>query len=274
MNPTKIKLVYFSPTGTTKTVLENIAQGIGLKLTEIVNITQPATRQNPLDAANNELLIVGVPVYMGRIPAFVANWLHGIRAENTPAIGVVVYGNRAYENSLLELTDILSKCGCKIMAGAAFIGEHSFSSADLPSSVGRPDLADRELAETFGRRIKNMLQVSSSINEFSGLEIPGERPYGGVTNLWHIDFIEVNNQCDQCGICAANCPTGAIDFENSSIINKEKCTLCCACIKQCPKRAKSMKLGLMKDAAIRCTSFVNRREPEFFFISQLRPSEM
>jgi len=107
--------------------------------------------------------------------------------------------------------------------------------------------------------------VISSVEQFSEPEFPGTYPYGGVPDLWKIDFISVNENCTQCGLCVENCPTGAIDPANSSIIDKEKCTLCFACIKQCPQKAKSMKPGLMKEAAIRCTKFIERKEPEFFF---------
>ncbi len=264
MNIQKLKLVCFSPTGTTKKVAQSIAHGINLNLVELIDITKPKARQFTLHTTENELLLVAVPVYMGRVPAVLSDWLHSIKAQNTPAICVVVYGNRAYENALLELKDILVKFGCKPFAGAAFIGEHSFSSAELPGSVGRPDTEDIQQAEMFGRKIRKRLQMFSSVNQIANIHIQGCYPYGGVTDLWHIDFIAVSDQCTQCGICAEGCPVGAINPANSTIIDKDKCTLCCACIKRCPQNAKSMKPGLMKDAAIRCTKFTERKLPEFF----------
>jgi ferredoxin len=259
-----LKLVCFSPTGTTKTVLKSIANGINLQKMELIDLTTPEVRKHPFHTEKDELLIVGVPVYMGRVPSVLSDWLNSFKADNTPAVCVVVYGNRAYDDALLELKDMLVKCGCKLFAGATFIGEHSFSSSELPSSVGRPDKGDLQLAETFGRKIYEKLRSASLEKLDNSIELPGNFPYGGTTNLWHLDFIEVNNDCKQCGVCALGCPVGAIDSENSNLIDIDKCTLCCACIKHCPQNARSMKPGLMKDAAKRCTNFIERKEPEYF----------
>ena len=128
-----LKLVYFSPTGTTKTVIQAIANGINHSSVELIDFTLPEKRKEKLQTADNELLIVGVPVYMGRVPAMAAEWLQTIKADNSPAICLVVYGNREYENALIELKDILINVGCLPIAGAAYIGEHSFSSSETPN---------------------------------------------------------------------------------------------------------------------------------------------
>jgi len=260
------KLVYFSPTGTTKAVVLGITRGINQRPIELIDITQPDSRIQPLQASVKELLIIAVPVYMGRVPALLNDWLRAIQADNTPTVCVVVYGNRAFENALLELKDILTKCGCKPIAAAAFIGEHSFSSSDLPTAEGRPDASDLHHAELFGCKINEKLQSVSSVNHISELNLPGNYPYGGVTKLWDVDFIAVSDTCTQCGICAEECPVGAIDSENSYMIDKKKCITCCACIKNCPQKARTMKTGPVKDAAIRLNKlYKERKEPVFYF---------
>ncbi len=261
-----LKLVCFSPTGTTKAVVQAIARGINQSTAELIDITKPDARKQQLQTSENELLVVAVPVYMGRVPALLNEWLHAIEARNTPAVCVVVYGNRAYDNALLELKDILIKRGCIPIAGAAYIGEHSFHSSELPAaSKGRPDASDLNHAELFGRKINEKLLSVSSADHISDIKIPGNYPYGGVTELWSVDFIAVSNECTQCGICAEGCPVGAVDSEKSNLIDKEKCTLCCACIKHCPQKARTMKPSLMKDAAIKVNEmFQERKEPEFF----------
>ncbi len=265
MNIESLKLVCFSPTGTTKTVLQGIARGIGHGTVELVDVTTPDARRQPLRTSENELLVIGVPVYMGRVPAVLTEWLHAIEGRNTPAVCVVVYGNRVYEDALIELKDLLVHSGCRPIAGAAYIGEHSFSSAETPTAEGRPDARDLEHAESFGRTIREKLLSVSSVDQIPEVTIPGCHPYRGDPTLWVVDFIAVSDACTQCGICAEGCPTGAIDPENSALIDMERCITCCACIKHCPEDARTMKPGLVMDASIRLNSlYSERKEPEFF----------
>lgn len=264
MNVESVKLVWFSPTGTTKTVVQGIAGGFSPKNLDMVDITTPEARKQPLLVSEDELLVIAVPVYMGRVPALLNEWLHAIQAHSTPTVCVVVYGNRAYDNALLELKNIVTKCGCVPIAGAAYIGEHSFSNSETPS-LDRPDDEDLKHARSFGEKIHKKLQSVSSISQIYDVEVPGAYPHGGITKLWDVDFIAVSDLCTQCGVCAEVCPVGAVDPQDSSIIDQKKCITCCACLKKCPQNARTMKPGPVKEAQKRVnTLFVERKNPEYF----------
>lgn len=265
MDTRSVKLVCFSPTGTTRRVVEAVARGINRGHVGRIDITLPEAREQQLETFGEELLVVGVPVYMGRVPALIMGWLQSIKAHNTPAVCVVVYGNRVYDNALLELKDTLTNCGARPVAAAAFVGEHSFSSDETPIAVSRPDAEDIEDAYAFGRSVAAKLDAGSAGNGVGEFQVPGSYPYGGVTELWNVDFIAVGNACKQCGICAEICPTGAIDKTDGQKIDIEKCITCCACIKQCPENARTKKPGPVMDAAHRLhTLFGERKKPVVF----------
>jgi ferredoxin len=259
-----LKLVYFSPTGTTKTVIEGIARGINQNAVEIIDITKPEARKQQLQTSENELLVVAVPVYCGRMPALSVEWLQSLKAHNTPVVCVVVYGNRAYDDALLELKDIVTKQGCRPIAGAAYIGEHSFSDSETPIAVARPDASDLNHAELFGHKIKEKLRTVSSADRISEITVPGNYPYRD-PGLFEVDFITVSEKCSHCGVCEEWCPVGAIDLENTIVCDTRKCLVCCACIKGCPEKARTIIPGIVKDIAVNLSKmFKERKEPVFF----------
>jgi ferredoxin len=265
MKVQSLKLVYFSPTGTTKTVIEGIARGINLSPVETIDITKPEVRKQQLNTSENELLVIGMPVYGGRVPAIAIDWLNTIKADSTPTVCIVVYGNREYDDALLELKDTMLKHGCVPIAYAAFIGEHSFSSSETPIAVARPDVSDVNQAELFGKRINEKLLSIASFDHISDIIVPGDYPYKEFKSLV-LDFIAISDKCLQCGFCARVCPVGAIDLENSALIDKEKCILCCACIKGCPENARTIKTGVVKDIAMRLSEMCKgRKEPVLFY---------
>ena len=92
-----LKLAYFSPTGTTKAVVQGISHGLNQYPLEIINNTRPTARKKGLQTSENELLVIAVPVYMGRVPALLMEWFQAIKAQKTPVVCVVVYGNRVYD---------------------------------------------------------------------------------------------------------------------------------------------------------------------------------
>ena len=265
MRTQSLKLAYFSPTGTTRTIVHSIARGIKHSTVELIDVTKPDVRSQSLQTSESDLLIVAVPVYLGRVPAIVMDWLSRIQARNTPTVCIVVYGNRAYEDALLELKDTLRRRGCVPIACAAYIGEHSFSSSETPTAAGRPDASDLDHAEAFGRKVAEKLLSAHSNADLLDVATPGNHPYRGDAKLWDVDFIAVGDACTQCGICADSCPAGAVDTRRSDVIDKVKCITCCACIKNCPQNARTMKPGLVKDAAIRLSRlYGERKQPASF----------
>jgi ferredoxin len=260
-----VKLACFSPTGTSKSIIQAVAQGIGHAKTELIDATRPAGREKQIAVSANELLVLAVPVYAGRVPGVLKGWLESIRADNSPVVCIVLYGNREFDDALLELTDIAKKQGGVPVAGAAFIGEHSFSSDEYPIAVARPDQRDLDIAEDFGRKAADKISGIASADQAAGLTVPGESPYKELPSLPPIDFIAVSEACTQCGICADDCPMEAIPVEDGTKTDKDKCIKCCACIKVCPEGARAMAPApMVEKAKFLSENFAARKEPELF----------
>ncbi|MBP2638415.1 MAG: hypothetical protein H6Q72_4322 [Firmicutes bacterium] len=264
-----LKLIYFSPTDATKKIIESIARGIECSTVEIVDITKKEIRQQQIQPSSNQLLVIGVPVYGGRIPTLALEWLQKFKVHNTPTVCIVVYGNREYDDALLELKNTVLESGCKPIAYAAYIGEHSFSNSETPIASARPDAKDLIHAKSFGEKIKDKLLTISSLNDITDITVPGNYPYiklpDATSKNASIDFIEIGTSCSHCGICAIACPVGAINFKNNTFMDTNTCIQCCACIKKCPKKARTIKDGIVKNHAIQLSqSYQLRKEPVIF----------
>lgn len=262
----QVKLIYFSPTGTTQKVLEGIAKGIAVEDIQHVNLTLPEGVQQILPPFSDELVIIGAPVFGGRLPVEAVNRLKQLKANNTLAVLIVLYGNREYEDALLELKNLSIELGFNPVAGGAFIGEHSFSTEEVPIANGRPDSLDLQKAMDFGAKIKDKVAVLKSPDAQGDLEIPGRYPYeaDGARPIAASPAIK-EEACTICGTCASVCPTAAISINGSVVIKTELCIRCCACIKSCPTDAMIWEDEMMKKIADwlkeNCST---RKEPQVF----------
>jgi len=50
-----------------------------------------------------------MPVYAGRVPALAVERLKGIKTSGVKCVIVAVYGNRAYEDALVEMQDVATE---------------------------------------------------------------------------------------------------------------------------------------------------------------------
>lgn len=194
------------------------------------------------------------PVYAGRIPALAADLFRQIDGHGMRAIVAVVYGNRDYDDALLELADIAVNDGFDVIAAGAFIAQHCI----FPKVAnGRPDTSDMAVAADFMERAKESDNLDIST-------IKGNRPYkkpGAVPLQPQTD----ENECLSCGVCARECPTGAIDPVTLAT-DKNKCITCCRCIAVCGSHARKFKgVKYATVGKIFCAQNSKRREPELFF---------
>ncbi len=264
MKVSSLNLIHYSPTGTTKKVVDEIASCLNVSLVSEYDLTSSDLK--PCQISQQTLTIIGLPVYAGRLPLSALTNLQQFKGAQSPVVIVVVYGNRAFEDALLELNDMLTSDGFKVLAGAAFIGEHSYSTPQKPIAQGRPDASDNIKCREFAQLISAKLQASIDVDSAVSPTIPGNHPYKErVKPPVSMAPETIVEACDTCGICVEHCPTRALSINQILITDATLCTYCCSCIKHCPQDARIFDNPIINATKERLfTQFSDRREPEFF----------
>jgi len=261
----KITLIYFSPTGTTENILKAVAAGLSPEEPVYIDASKPAIRENTYSFKHDELVIIGIPVYAGRVPETVLPFLSELQGDNTQAVLIAVYGNRAFEDALLELKDITASRGFQAIAAGAFIGQHSYSTKDHPIAPGRPDEKDLTTARSFGKKIKEILSGEVFSLHDGPLDVPGNTPYRERSKFPQGNITTRYELCSHCGTCAEVCPTGAVSEEHFTH-DPEKCIICCACIRFCPGNARTLETEAIHGFSVKLSKMcADRKDPEFFF---------
>lgn len=252
------KAVYFSATDTSKTGAVSIAKALaGGQGIEEINLTPFAAAGQAITLGADDFAVFSAPVYNGRIPLLTMQRFDKIKGSGSPCIVTVTYGNRDYDDALLELADWAAANGFKVQAAAALVGQHTFGEIQ----VGRPNADDVKENEKFVRDFLAAANGNLKRDNVT-LAIKGERPYrsegkGG-------DFRPLTAEtCVHCGLCQRECPAGAIadDFKTLS----ESCISCFRCIKVCPVQAKNMDEPMYQEWAAGFTQrLAPRRENEYF----------
>lgn len=251
--------VYFSPTGTTRTVATEIARTMAQELgADVRTIDFTPSGQHPADVvcAKHDVLVFGFPVYAGRVPELLLDKIARFSGDGTPAVVVGLYGNRDYDDALLEAADLLTGRGFDVVAAGAFIGEHSMTPR---VATGRPDANDLAIAARFGEDAAKALLAGAH----DALSIKGNRPYKDRPAPADIRP-QTTDACTSCGICAAHCPMGIIDPDEPARV-EAGCLRCNACVKRCPQDAKFFDSEMTnKVVAMLEGNFMSRKEPELF----------
>lgn len=220
------ELYYFSPTGGTKKAGEIFCEGISRN----VKTVDLSLRDKVVEKPEGELVVIAAPVFGGRIPAIAAEKLNELEGSGKKAVTLVVYGNRAYEDALLELNNVVEKRGFQLVASAALVAQHSMAPE---VGKGRPDEQDRRSIHAFAEKVLDKME-----NRLEDLvKVPGNYPYKNGMSM-SVTPISLPS-CNQCGKCASVCPTEAIRMENGAVVTSpEKCILCMACVSACPEHAR------------------------------------
>lgn len=245
----KVTAIIFSATGNTKKYAERMLKASGLK-TELIDLT---TVKEPLNKTfnENELVIVGSPVYGGRIPKVARERFSKIKGDKTDIILLACYGNRHFDDALAEMSDLFEENGFITKVAGAVVGKHTYGEIQ----VDRPNETDLKEIEAF---MKTALSMPNGVK----INVPGNRPYKDGGNGGKFRPTTKKDKCSSCGLCISECPVGAIKDDLSTTDN---CISCFRCINICPEGAKSVDTEeYLSFAKTFSQKLSQRRENEFY----------
>ncbi len=252
-----ISQITFSPAGGTNQVAEIITKSWQMPVKKI-DLSLANTDGSSLNFGKEDIAVIAVPSYGGRVPGLAAQRIARIHGNQALCVIVCVYGNRAYEDTLIELNDLAEKSGFKVVAAIAAIAEHSIMHQ---YAAGRLDTKDENELTGFSKRI--LEKINNNPTELTAPKIPGNRPYKETSIIGLTP--KTNRNCIGCGLCAKQCPAKAISTENLKFTDSNKCISCMRCVVKCPQSARKVNSIKVSAAAIAmkkaCTA---RKENELY----------
>lgn len=251
-----VKIV-FSPTGGTEKAAEMIASEWG-EPAETIDLTDKTADFSKCEIRAQDLALIAVPSYGGRVPGLAAGRLAKIKGSGARCVLLCVYGNRAYEDTLLEMADIAEGCGFTVCAAIAAVAEHSIIHQ---YAHGRPDVEDERQLKALARTIQERC-IAGSLG--GAVQIPGSRPYKKAGGVGMVP--KAGAGCTACGLCAQGCPAGAIPVENPKTADRQKCISCMRCAVRCPQGARKVNGALLSAASLALKKACGQRKEAELFI--------
>ncbi|WP_028044297.1 EFR1 family ferrodoxin [Candidatus Stoquefichus massiliensis] len=224
--------VYFSPTGSTQRVTTFISEQFEQHKDIDISVLQSDYH---LEFKTNDLCVIGVPSFGGRVAKIARERLKMMKGHQTPAIIVVTYGNRAYEDTLLELKNIVTDNGFICIGAMGIVCEHSIIHE---FGKGRPNDKDLQEIVEYVKKLKERLT-----RPIENIQVSGNMPYREYS-VAHVIPI-TTKKCTECGICAKLCPIGAISMITPNQTNRDICISCMRCVKVCPQHARKCESSMI-----------------------------
>lgn len=249
--------IYFSPTGGTKKIADILAEELVIDME--IDLSRPNDAYNKYEFAPEDMCLISVPSFGGRVPAVVLERLKQINANGATAALVVVFGNRAYDDTLLELKDETTAYGYRVIAAIAAVAEHSIM---RQYAKDRPDVQDKIELHQYAKKIKELRNSKIKITDFN---VPGNTDYKEYKGVPFKP--KANKSCTECGLCAEKCPVQTIPTNDPSKLKEDTCISCMRCISICPQNARQLNKASLSAASLAMKKlFAARKQNEIYTV--------
>ena len=223
----KIHQIIFSPTGGTQRVSEILCKGM-YKVSTVTDLCVKVADLQLPDIHEEDLVVIAMPVFAGRVPALAVERLRMVNSQGAKCVVVAVFGNRAYDDALIEMQDVATEMGFRVIAAVAAVAEHSIV---RKYGKGRPDADDEKTLLQFGTDILGKAEGGDCTMP----QVPGRRPY---KKAGMVPQPKGRRGCNGCGTCARQCPADAIPLSDPKGVDTAKCISCMKCVSVCPTGAR------------------------------------
>ena len=272
----KVFAAYFSPAGSTEAVTKYIADRMAKALkvpVEYIDFTLPGGRQGQYSFEEEDLVVLGMPTYAGRLPNKALPFLRELFDGNGAlAVSIVTFGNRDFDSSLTELVEEMEWLGFRVYGASAWACRHVFSDK---IAAGRPDAEDVQKMDAFADQAAARALRNYDDSPWKEPVIRGGEPVGPYyvpkgEDGQPAQFLKAKpvtdaEKCTKCGICAKGCPMGSISDQDFSEV-PGICIKCQACVVKCPEGAKYFDApAFLSHVRMLEQNFTERKEPEWYF---------
>jgi len=247
-------ILYFSPHGSTRKILDAVSKGISDAGFNTVMFNSgeyiKTGRQEELYSILSEysLLITGTPVYAHHIPPLFEEFLSGlppVEKEKSAAM-VCTYGDISSGVALSQLAGLMDKKSYRLMGGMKAVSEHCLTfQGGAPIGSGRPDSEDIKIAQQFGsliaERMKKNDLKSFKQSDFRDksllIRVLDATVFNMKTTVKMMPQIKVSSSlCAKCNTCADSCIAGNITVDDFPKFS-DNCISCFRCVRVCPNNA-------------------------------------
>lgn len=247
--------IVFSPTGGTARVADILTKN--WSDVEKIDLSKAETDFSEYKFSSEDMVLVAMPSFGGLAPKTAIDRLLRISGNGAKCVVVAVYGNRAYEDTLVQMQDAAEKSDFRVIAGISAVAEHSIMHQ---YATGRPNQSDIAQLSSFADRI-----AEKSLEEkISKLVLPGNRPYKKASGSVLVP--KCTSSCVSCGLCANVCPVQAIDRNNSKVTDSKKCISCMRCVSVCPQNARKVSSAMTSIAALAIKRACSEKKENELFI--------